>query len=699
MKEKLKNMAKDKTLIHWEALENVRKDGKTIFCDWYVTPLYDSEGNFTGIMSMAIDVTERRKGETALSESENRFRQIFEDSPIGMGLIGLDSCLIMVNPRFCEFIGYSAPELKGKSFVDLTHPEDVHLDMDNWEKLAAGEIPRYEMEKRYIRKDGRLVWGRLLVTLIRDKAGKPLYALGMVEDATATRKAAEVHSQLTAILQQTSDAVIGADLKGRIFSWNRGAEAMLGYSMEEIIGKSTALLVPLDREEEMEKVRELATREENVSNYETVMLKKNEGQVEVSVSVSTLKDPKGKIVGISVISRDITERKKAEASIRHHEEQMRLAQKMEAVGRLASGVAHDFNNLLNVIVGNAEFLVDGMEKGNPHLEEVGEIKKAVWRGAELTKQLLVFGKGQVSKPRPVNLNDLCVEMNKMLKRLIDSTIKPSIIQDKGLKLILIDPGQMQQVILNLVINARDAMPQGGHLIIETKNVDASDLDREQKPTLAPGSYVRLHVTDTGTGMTKETQNRLFEPFFTTKADKGTGLGLATVYAIVKQFKGHIFLKSTLGIGTTFSLYFPALEEVEAVSSLPEPIVLTPRGSETVLLAEDDEPVRKALVRILEKYGYRVLEAGSGKEAIQKAGDEPGSVKLLLTDAIMFEMNGRELADELVKTNPRMRIVFISGYSREILSEQGILHEGNRLIPKPFDVEELMREIRTALDEP
>ncbi len=660
--------------------------------------MVDSEGNFTGLISMALDVTEQKKSQTALFESENQFRRIFEDSPVGIGLVGLDARLIMANPRFCEFIGYSAVELKGKSFVDLTHPEDVHLDLDNLRRLTDGEIPRYEMEKRYIRKDGRVVWGRLMVTLVRDTAGNPLFGLGMVEDATANRKAAEIHSQLTAILQQTTDAVIGADLDGKIFGWNRGAEAMLGYRLEEIVGKSTYLLVPPEHRQELERLRILASGEENGSNYETVMLKKNGKLIEVSISVSTLKDPKGKIVGISAIARDITERKKDEASIRKHEEQMRLAQKMEAVGRLASGVAHDFNNLLNVIMGNAEFLIEDRENKIIHSEEVAEIKNAVWRGADLTKQLLVFGKNQVAKPRPVNLNDLCVEMNKMLKRLVDATIKPSFIQDKHLKPILIDPGQMQQVILNLVINARDAMPRGGHLIIETKNVAAADLDREKRPTLVAGNYVRLHVTDTGTGMSAETQKHLFEPFFTTKAEKGTGLGLATVYSIVKQWKGQIFLNSTLGRGTTFSLYFPALAENRIAVDLPEPTGSIPRGVETVLLAEDDALGRKVLVRILEKYGYRVLEAESGQAALQKAKDESGPIHLLLTDAIMFEMNGRELADELVKTHPGTKIVFISGYSQETLSDQGILRMGIHLIPKPFEIEELMREIRKALDE-
>jgi two-component system cell cycle sensor histidine kinase/response regulator CckA len=251
-------------------------------------------------------------------------------------------------------------------------------------------------------------------------------------------------------------------------------------------------------------------------------LKKNGNLVEVAVTVSPIKDSKGKIIGVSAISRDITEQKRAQESLKKHEEQMRLAQKMDAIGRLAGGVAHDFNNLLSVIGGNGDFLMGSLAEGDPHREEVEEIKKAVHRGAELTQQLLVFGKKQVSQPQAVNLNELSSEMSKMLKRLIDATIDLSIIQNKDLKLIHSDPGQIQQVILNLVLNARDAMPKGGNLIIETQNIDASEIGGHLGPAIPPGAYVRLSVTDTGTGMDAETQKHVFEPFFTTKAGKGTG---------------------------------------------------------------------------------------------------------------------------------------------------------------------------------
>jgi signal transduction histidine kinase len=468
--------------------------------------------------------------------------------------------------------------------------------------------------------------------------------------------------------------------------------------LEEIIGESTASLVPIDRKDEMERLRELATKDENVSNYETTMLKRNGDLVEVAVTVSPIKDTNGKIIGVSTISRDITERKRAQESLKKNEEEMRLSQKMDAIGRLAGGVAHDFNNLLSVIGGNSDFLKAALSPGDPHLEEVKEIEKAVQRGAELTRQLLAFGKKLVSQPQLVNLNELSSEMSKMFKRLIDASIDFDLVQDRDLKLIQSDPGQIQQVILNLVLNARDAMPKGGKLIVATKNYESTEALEVRGLKIPPGSYVALSVTDTGTGMDEETQKHLFEPFFTTKGEKGTGLGLATVYGIVHQWGGYLWVYSTFGMGTTLSIYFPAVMEAAAVVAKPKEISLGAKGSETILVAEDEEQVRKMVVRAMEKYGYNVLQAGNGLEAIQRASSYKDTIHLLLTDTVMPKMNGKELCDELKKTRPEISILFMSGYPREVLSQQGTIDPSIKLIQKPFSNNELAERVRLVLDE-
>jgi signal transduction histidine kinase len=427
------------------------------------------------------------------------------------------------------------------------------------------------------------------------------------------------------------------------------------------------------------------------------MLKRNGSLIEVAVTVSPIKDLKGKIVGVSNISRDITERKTAQEALRKNEEQLQLSQKMDAIGRLAGGVAHDFNNLLNVIEGNSDFLKDALPPGDPHLDEVEEIKKAVQQGAQLTHQLLAFGKKQVSQPQLVNLNELGSDMCKMFKRLIDASIEFDFVQAKDLKWIQSDPGQIQQIMLNLVLNARDAMPKGGKLIVTTKSIETAEPLEVRGLTIPPGSYVGLTVTDTGTGMDPATQEHLFEPFFTTKGDKGTGLGLATVWGIVNQWEGYIWLYSTPGLGTTFSIYFPAIGSGAVSDRKPAVVSLAAHGTETILVAEDEDSLRKIMVRALEKYGYHVIQAGNGVEAVQEALNFKEPIHLLLTDTVMPKMNGKILAEELKQSRPKMRVLFMSGYPLEVLSKQGTIIPSIHLIQKPFSNETLAKRVRAVLD--
>lgn len=681
------------------------KQGKDVLLSLTLSPIRNPLGQVVRASVVARDITESEKSKALQEMLRGERDQLLERlqlqmqiMPIAFLVLDHDFNITYWNPAAGRIFGYNFPEVEGKSVTLLLADSEKAEVEQTIQKVKAGYTPPHGSIRKIRQKKGTFITCEFYNGTLKDSEGYLTGTMVMAIDITERRKAEEVQSQLAAILQQTPDAVIGVDLEGRIFNWNRGAEMLYGYSFDEIVGQQVSLLVPPDRQEESQKITQAASQGEVVQGFETVQIKKNGDLVDVSLTLSPIKESRGKSIGISAVIRDITERKKAEDSLRKHEEQLRLVEKMNAIGRLAGGVAHDFNNLLSVIGGNAEFLIGNLEKDSPQLEELGEIQKAVRRGADLTKQLLVFGQKQVVQPQPVNLNDLGAEMNKMLKRLIDANIDLAIIQDKDLKPILADPGQIQQVILNLVLNSRDAMPEGGHLIIETKNLESAQMEREKRPTLPIGDYVRLSVTDTGTGMSQEIQKHVFEPFFTTKAGKGTGLGLASVYGIVRKWSGHIFLYSAPGMGSTFTLYFPALQEAETTPAKAQPTASISQGTETILLAEDEEPVRKIIVRTLKKYGYEVIEAKNGIDAVQKAWEYKKAIHLLLTDTVMPKMNGKELADEIQKGRPETKVLFISGYPREILSQQGILDSEIRLVQKPFEQDDLVMKIREVLDE-
>jgi signal transduction histidine kinase len=375
----------------------------------------------------------------------------------------------------------------------------------------------------------------------------------------------------------------------------------------------------------------------------------------------------------------------------------RQAQRLEAVGRLAGGVAHDFNNMLTAITGYGEMIRMNLDEGSPLRDDVGEILKAAHRAADLTRQLLAFSRQQVLQPRVVNLGSVVLDMENMLRRLISENIDLVIRMDTDLGLIKADPGQVEQVILNLCVNARDAMPEGGRLAIEASNVVLDQFTAREHEESKPGEYVMLAVTDNGVGMDAETKARIYEPFFTTKsADKGTGLGLATVYGIVKQSDGEIWVYSEVGHGTTFKLFFPRVDEAErAIRTTPTG--LTAAGTETVLIAEDEDAVRRLTKRLLEKCGYTVLVASSGAEAQQIADMHRGPIHLLVTDMVMPRMSGRELARRLVAAHPEMRVLFLSGYTDATATSIGLLEEHAAFLQKPFSNDALVRRVRDVLD--
>jgi nitrogen-specific signal transduction histidine kinase len=395
----------------------------------------------------------------------------------------------------------------------------------------------------------------------------------------------------------------------------------------------------------------------------------------------------------NVLVEDITERKLLEA-------QLRQAQKMEAVGRLAGGIAHDFNNLLTAITGYADLALSDLREGDPMRQDMEEILRAAHRAAELTRQLLAFSRQQVLAPRVLDLNEVVQSVDKMLRRLVGEDVELLSVLAPGLGHVKADPGQLEQVIVNLAVNARDAMPTGGKLTIETADAELAETRVRDLAAVPAGRYVMLAITDSGTGMDEETKARIFEPFFTTKEQgKGTGLGLATVYGIVKQSGGFIWLYSEPGHGTTFKIYLPRVEGAADALAPPVGTVEVPRGTETVLIVEDEEAVRALAKTALTRKGYRVLEAANGGEALLRCESEQAPIHLLVTDVVMPGLGGADLAQRLAPLRPDMKVLFISGYADRAAARHGTIQPGAAYLEKPFSLEALARKVREVLDRP
>jgi two-component system, cell cycle sensor histidine kinase and response regulator CckA len=401
--------------------------------------------------------------------------------------------------------------------------------------------------------------------------------------------------------------------------------------------------------------------------------------------------------GVCILSLDVTAAKQTALALVRSEEQLRQSQKMEAIGRLAGGVAHDFNNLLSVVLSYAQLLLAEPEASEAMRADLEEIRKAGERGAELTARLLTFSRQQLVEQRVLDLNEIVGNMKKLLRTLTGEDVELRILPGKELGMIKADPGQIEQVVMNLVVNARDAMPNGGTITIETQNLELDFEYTAHHLGVAPGRYVMLAVSDTGTGIDKVTQERMFEPFFTTKArGKGTGLGLSTVFGIVQQSGGSIWAYSELGQGATFKVYLPRCEQTEHTLIPPLPAVGV-RGSETILLVEDEQPVRAVASGILARHGYQVLEAGSGDEALRASQAHPGAIDLLLTDVVMPRMSGRELSERLMALRPQLKVLYMSGYTDDAILQHRVLESGVLLLQKPLRPNTLLKRVREALE--
>jgi len=531
---------------------------------------------------------------------------------------------------------------------------------------------------------------------MHDETGRPLYVQGYWIDVTDHREAeqalAESEERYRELFENANDSLFTADASGKITSVNRAAERASGYSRWELVGKHFTELLPPEALEAAE--RELAAKmhgRSEASVYESTILAKDGRRIAVEVSSRPIIDG-DRVVGVQGSARDISERKRLE-------QQLRQAQKMEAVGRLAGGIAHDFNNLLTAIGGYAELVLSKLGPGDPLRHDAEEIRKAGERAASLTAQLLAFSRRQVLQPKVVDASAVLGETQSMLGRLIGEDVELVTRPARDLWHVRADPGQLQQVLVNLAVNARDAMPEGGRLTIETQNAKVGSRQASRLLPMPAGKYVQLSVADTGVGMDAETRSHVFEPFFTTKDQGGgTGLGLATVYGIVKQSGGFVFVTSEPGQGARFDVYLPRVEEeLEGRAQPPEASPLF--GFETVLLVEDEDVVRELVREILEGNGYTVLEARDGEEAATLCRGHDGRIDLLLTDVVMPKLGGRELAERVTAGRPGLRILFMSGYTDVFQEGKDSLPPGAGFIQKPFSGAALARHVRELLDAP
>lgn len=765
---------------------------------------------FTGIVR---DISEREQSESLLRQSQEKYASMVHSSPDAITLRSLpDRRYLEVNEGFTRLTGYSAEEVMGKTPAELDlwveqRPHQTTLQMVETEGQVQGE------EFRFRTKTGEIRYGRLSAVRVVIN-GKPSM-LSVTHDITDRKRAEAEASQLALIVESSEDAIVGKSLDGKIRSWNAGAERIYGYSASDVLGQPVRILIPPEQHDELPEILEKLKRDERVQHYETIRVRKDGRRINVSISISPVKDSEGKIIGASAIARDVTQRKSVEAQLQKSEAQfrslvhdapygiyrvtmdgrllhvnpaltamlgydsqeelMRLnmekdvyrdpqsrrrflkehghkqdfrgveaewrrkdgkfitvkvtghpvlekdnsiayfeifaediterrslerqllqAQKMEAIGRLAGGIAHDFNNLLSVILGHSDILEQQVATNGAMRKSVEATRNAAERAAALTLQLLAFSRKQLIEPAVVDLNISVTEIQKMLHRVIGEDIELAIRLQPDLGYIKADPGQLGQVLMNLAVNSRDAMPSGGTLAIETANVELDETYVRQHLGARPGPFVMLAVSDTGIGMDSDTLSHIFEPFFTTKdPGKGTGLGLSMVYGIIKQNNGYIMAYSEPGRGTTFKIYFPRSEE-----SLPAPLTVRKAiqgGSETILLVEDEVALRELTRLLLEDAGYTVLESSEVEDAIATAKDLHLKIDLLLTDIVMPRIDGRELASQLVALRPNLKILYMSGYTDDVLVNRGRLTQAAILVQKPFTKNTLLQKVRETLD--
>ncbi len=645
------------------------------------------------ILLIIVDISDIRRAEESLRESERQLRAILDNIPDLAWLKDRDNQIITVNTVFSQSCGLSLGELIGKTDLDIWPPELGKLYFaDDQEVVETGN--RKRVEEQIQRADGNRIWVETIKAPVLDEHGQVVGTVGTARDITERRNAEQELRKLSTAVEQSPAAIFIMDPEGTIEYANPKFCETTGYSLDEVVGHTPELLrTDYVEPGQFERMWQAITTGQEWRG-EMRNRKKSGDHFWTSVAISPITDDNGKITHLLSIAEDTTEKRRMDEQLRH-------AQKLEAVGTLAGGVAHDFNNLLLPIIGFSELLMQELGPDSPSKEKVNTINKAGQRAKQLTRQLLAFSRKQVLEIEVLDLNEVINGFQKILRRTVREDIAFEILPGDEACPVRADATQLEQVLMNLVVNAQHAMPEGGRLVIETANLEIDEVFARSHADIKPGSYVMLAVTDTGVGMDKEVLSHIFEPFFTTRAKgEGTGLGLATVYGIIKQHNGAVWVYSEVGIGTTFKIYLPRMESVR--KSARQAIEAPPLGAtngEVVMIAEDDDLVRNAAGVILRNHGYTVYEADSPDRCFTLLKQHPERLDLLLSDVIMPRLNGAELFRHLRNDFPELRVVFMSGYTDKVIDRYGVLDPGKRFIQKPFTMSNLLKAVREELDAP
>lgn len=673
-----------------------------VTCDFSSLPLKNSAGEIVGTFGIARDMTAAIQVQKRLAESEHKYAALVDQSPIAYEVYDENGLQLKVNPAYEKMWGMKAEDSEGK-FNIITDPQVEILGLKSYvDRVYAGEsvkLPEYEWDPKKSGFPGRARWLNTRIYPLKDENGAVRNVVITHEDISERKLAQEAllagEQQHRMILQTALDGFWLTDTEGQLKEVNEGYCKMSGYTEQELLSMHVS---ELDASETVEDASTHIKRivEKGEDRFEAIHRRKDGSLFDVEINTQYRPVDGGQIV---VFLRDVTERKIARKERLKLESQLQQAQKMESIGRLAGGVAHDYNNMLGVIMGHAQLALERLDQKQAVQGDLEEILKASYRSADITKQLLTFARRQTIRPKALELNQVIEQMLQMLDRLIGENIELVWLPGKNMWPVKMDPSQLDQILANLCVNARDAITEVGKITIETDKVVLDESFCKTHAGATPGDYVQLSVSDDGSGMDFATLGQIFEPFFTTKKDgKGTGLGLATVYGIVRQNDGFIHAYSEPGQGTTFKIYFPRFFGQAEVQPKEQDTEVKSGNGERILLVEDEQAVRTLGEEMLKNLGYRVIPAGSPGEALKLASQTKDNIDLLITDVVMPEMNGRDFANRLLEQYPDIKVIFMSGYTANVIAHRGVLDDDVNFLQKPFSLRDLASKLRSVLDE-